>query len=350
MTHLMIGRAQAEGAPLVDGEVATFVWRGKKAPQLAGDFNDWNTAGGPRWKALVPGVWQCKLKLPRDAYIEYAYFRGEKRLLDPFNPRTTPNGMGATNNFFYMPDGAPTPLAERRPGVPRGVVTRHTVETQQLIAGARRTVYLYQPYTPEPCPLLVVYDGPDYLRRARLTRIVDNLIAQKRIQPIALAMIDNGGPARMVEYGCADMTLGFVVQCVLPLARKHLHLVNVERQPGAYGVLGASMGGLMAVYTAMRMPHVFGRVLSQSGAFRLGDYELVVADLVRDGSLKPIRIWMDVGRYEWLLPASQKMHALLRDKGYAVEYREYNGGHNYPAWRDDIWRGLEWLFGFSGFG
>jgi len=27
-----------------------------------------------------------------------------------------------------------------------------------------------------------------------------------------------------------------------------------------------------------------------------------------------------------------------------VRYREYSGGHNYPAWREDVWRGLEWLF------
>jgi enterochelin esterase family protein len=39
------------------------------------------------------------------------------------------------------------------------------------------------------------------------------------------------------------------------------------------------------------------------------------------------------------------MAKLLTRKGYEVTYREYNGGHNYPAWRDDVWRGLETLFG-----
>ena len=48
---------------------------------------------------------------------------------------------------------------------------------------------------------------------------------------------------------------------------------------------------------------------------------------------------MDVGRYEWLLESNRRLHALLVERGYDVTYREYNGGHNYPAWRDDVWRG-----------
>ena len=41
-------------------------------------------------------------------------------------------------------------------------------------------------------PLLVVYDAQDYLTRGRITQIVDNLIAQGRIEPFAIALLDNG--------------------------------------------------------------------------------------------------------------------------------------------------------------
>ncbi|MBU1752106.1 MAG: esterase family protein, partial [Chloroflexi bacterium] len=132
------------------------------------------------------------------------------------------------------------------------------------------------------------------------------------------------------------------------LAQAHLPLLDVQTHPGAYGVLGASMGGLMALYMGLRAPHVFGYVLSQSGAFTMMGRDLVVYDLVRDGPVRPIRIWMDVGRYEWLLPTNQHMHALLEAKGYDVTYREYNGGHNYSSWRDDVWRGLELLLNPEG--
>ena len=39
------------------------------------------------------------------------------------------------------------------------------------------------------------------------------------------------------------------------------------------------------------------------------------------------------------------MHELLVEKGYDVVYEEYNGGHNYPSWRDGVGEGLEALFG-----
>jgi len=58
------------------------------------------------------------------------------------------------------------------------------------------------------------------------------------------------------------------------------------------------------------------------------------------------KIWMDVGLYDMpvLLDANRRMHTLLASMQYSVTYREYNAGHNYPAWRDDLWRGLVSLF------
>jgi enterochelin esterase family protein len=38
------------------------------------------------------------------------------------------------------------------------------------------------------------------------------------------------------------------------------------------------------------------------------------------------------------------MRDLLTEAGYTLTYREYNGGHNYTAWREEVWRGLEALF------
>ncbi len=45
-----------------------------------------------------------------------------------------------------------------------------------------------------------------------------------------------------------------------------------------------------------------------------------------------------------LLEGNRRMLPVLKEAGHRVRYREYSGGHNYPAWRDDLWHGLEWLF------
>ena len=350
MTHPLLARAEAGGTPIIDGDTATFLWQGAEPPLLLSDLHGWNPTQSGEWTPCEPGLWSHTMTLAPDAYLEYAFQTGpaeNDRTTDPFNNRATPNGIGQVNHFFYMPRGAATPLAQRGRGVQTGTVTRLVVEHKMLVVGGKRPVWLYQPPTPDPVPLLVVWDGGDYYRRGRLTTIVDNLINQRRIRPVALALVENGGQARVVEYACSDASIGFVMQCVVPLAAERLRLIDAQASPGSrgtYGVLGASMGGLMALYMGLRLPQVFGHVLSQSGAFAQEPQPWVATDLVRDGAIRPLKIWMDVGRYEWLLPGNRAMHALLAARGYDVAYREFSGGHNFPAWRDDIWRGLEHLY------
>src|SRR5687767_5759015 len=132
---------------------------------------------------------------------------------------------------------------------------------------ANRVIYLYDPPVDSPVPLLVVFDGSGYLRKAKLSTIVDNLIAAGRIRPIAMALVDPGLRGRTVEYACSDTTTAFIIKCVLPLAKKYLNLIDVAALPGSYGLMGASMGGLMSLYIALRAPELFGRVLCESGAF-----------------------------------------------------------------------------------
>jgi enterochelin esterase-like enzyme len=344
--HNILLRAQTAGTPLIDGEIATFVWHGKRPPVMIGDFTNWEDGSPQTFKRLSKGLWACSLTFPADAYLEYTFLLDGERLLDPYNPRTTPNGLGKINQYFYMPAGSPTTLTQRNDSIPHGSVTRHVVLTKlmDLVVGRQRVVHLYQPPVSDPVPLVVVWDGVDYLRRIHLPVIVDNLIAQGRICPLALAMIQNAGRARIVEYACSDPTLGFLTQSILPLARSNLRLSDPRQ--GNFGMLGASMGGLMGLYAGMRLPHIFSNVLSQSGAFGSDDYEPVVYDLIRHTPVKPLKIWMDVGTYDFpeIRASNRSMAALLQKCGYTVTLRQHNAGHNFPAWRDDVWRGLEWLY------
>jgi enterochelin esterase-like enzyme len=364
VTGDLLARAHAEGTPVIDGERATFVWEGQEAPSLVGDFNLWGwapTDAGTRTAAatlarVAPGVWARTIALPLDAYIEYAYLRGatdETRVPDPLNPRAVWNGMDANNHYFGMPDYRSPPWVAARPEVPHGTVTEHVIEDEHLIVGGARPVHLYRPPVEGPVPLLVVFDGQDYLRRALFPTIVDNLLAERRIRPIALAMVEHGAPARVVEYACSEATVAFLARRVLPLARERLALVDpagARGNVGTYGVLGASMGGLIALYTALRLPHVFGRVLSQSGAFAWGAPELApfIMDYTQLRRETGLRIWMDVGRFEFLAGPNRRMHEVLRGAGYRVAYHEYPGGHNYTCWRDDVATGLQALFGEEG--
>ncbi len=341
-----IQQGKTQGTPVIEGDRAIFFWYGKRAPMLIGDFNDWDEEHPIKLKRAATQIWWTQLSFSKDAYVEYAFKIDGKQFLDPNNPRRVSSGLGHSNNYFYMPEGGPVALIQRNTDVPRGKVMRQYIETGDLAAGKYRSVYLYQPPVSDPCPLVVVWDGFDYLRRAHLDIMVDNLIAQKRIRPVALAMVNGGGQARLVEYACSEATISFLLRKVLPLAEESLNLVDIEEAPGAYGILGASMGGLMSLYTALRFPNIFGHVISQSGAFDFLGYDSVVYELVRLGPVLPLKIWMDIGNMEELLPSNRRMRDLLVSRGYNLGYVEYNGGHNYTAWQNDVWRGLEAVFGF----
>jgi enterochelin esterase family protein len=72
--------------------------------------------------------------------------------------------------------------------------------------------------------------------------------------------------------------------------------------------------------------------------------DFAAVDLIKHGHARDINIWMDAGKLEWLLKDNRRMQPILKKKGYNVIYREFSAGHNYTAWRDDVWRGLEALF------
>jgi enterochelin esterase family protein len=146
---------------------------------------------------------------------------------------------------------------------------------------------------------------------------------------------------------CNDGTLSLLVRQVVPLARQHLRLLDVAAHPGAYGILGASMGGLMALYAGLRLPDLFGHVIALSGSFTLpfGMDEPLIVDLVQHLPVGSAQVWLAVGTYEKLWRANLQMSELLRDHGYAAVYQEYHGGHNYTCWSDALWQGLVAHFG-----
>ena len=349
----LLQRARDTGNPVIQNNRATFFWEGDSAPRLISDLTQWQEHPKSFRRltstlnpASAKTIWSCSLTLPRDAYVEYSFHDPvtQDQFLDPWNRQSVSNGMGSRNNFFYMPETMPSPFSIRHADVPIGKLTRHRVDTWLMQDDGERDVYLYKPHARGPFPLLVVYDGPDYLHRGRLATMVDNLIADQRIRPIAIALLQNGRSRRNVEYFCSDATLSWLDREILPLAREHIRLVNIKEQPGAYGVLGSSAGGLMSAYTGLRMPEIFGKVLCQSGVFSLHGRDFAVVDLVRHAHAHDVRIWMDVGQMDELLEDNRRMVALLNEKKYDVSYREFSGGHNYTAWRDDLWHGLEEMF------
>lgn len=328
--------------PIIEGSKAIFHWAGINPPIVAGDFNDWKVETGLTFKSIGANLWQTELDLPINAYMEYAFFLKDKRVPDPLNSQSLNNGVGSRNHYFYMPEAAPSPFAKlhRR----KGKLTESVIVDPMGLIGGSRKVYFYQPAAEGPFPLLVVLDGVDYLQRGRIVQIIDSLIFAKKMQPIALAMIQNAGQGRFVEYACNDSFVFSMEAVLIPAACEALDIVDPRKKPGSCGILGASMGGTASIWSGLRAPHVFGKVLAQSSAFSTPFADFSLMQWIKNAQKPGFKPWMNVGTFDFLLDDNRRALLQLQRAGFDVTYSEGCGGHNFTYWRDTLPDGLRLLF------
>jgi enterochelin esterase family protein len=218
-------------------------------------------------------------------------------------------------------------------------------------------VWIYRPpgFTPNggPYPLLVVFDGKQYVDWLAAPTTLDNLIAAAAIPPAVAVFVGNA--RRSQELGGSPALVEFLTDELVPWVRARS---GATADPAQTVIAGSSLGGLAAVFAAVRRPDVFGNVLSQSGAFNWNhpgerDWEWLVHEIDRTTRL-PVRFWLDVGQFETvpkfgphpdadgptLLDANRYLRDVLRAKGNEVHYTEFVGGHDYIWWRGTLADGL----------
>ena len=255
-------------------------------------------------------------------------------------------------SMLEMPGAPAAEWSAQRPEVPAGQVETFRIRSQFL--DNERRVWVYTPpgydREHEPYDLLVVFDGFAYLRAIPTPRILDNLLAAKKVPPFIALLVDNVDRNR--ELPCHQPFADFLAHELLPWARERYQATS---DPSRTVVAGSSYGGLAAAYAGFRYPDVFGNVLSQSGAFWWRpesdtEHEWLIHQFVESACL-PLRFYLDVGTFEngfkdpSMLVANRHMRDVLRAKGYPVAYAEYVGGHDYPCWEITLPHGLLALVG-----
>jgi enterochelin esterase-like enzyme len=108
-------------------------------------------------------------------------------------------------------------------------------------------------------------------------------------------------------------------------------------------VMGASLGGLISIYTALSQPLLFSKVAGQSSALHLDEDKLTS---LLDADDLELRVYFDVGTYEpHFIPAHQRFTARLKQKHWPCLYQELPGGHNWTSWRAHLKDLLVFLWG-----
>ncbi|MDQ8046544.1 MAG: enterochelin esterase, partial [Patulibacter sp.] len=247
----------------------------------------------------------------------------------------------------------PQPWRERRADVPRGSLREVDLPAARL--GGTRRGWIYEPH-PEAVAeatgtfadpsavahdLLVLLDGEDWAHRLDLVSTLDNLLADGRIRPTVAVLVDAiDVPTRWRDLACDDTFTGFVTEELLPWARATL---PVDPSPARATLSGRSLGGLTALYVALRAPEAFGAVHAQSASLWWpADDEArgpgwLAAELAAAAVL-PAVVELEVGRQEWMLlgPHRDLAAALAPRADVATTLVEYEGGHDAYCWRGGL--------------
>ena len=330
------GRLQAaQAAPLVEGEAVTFLYRGgAKRVEVVGDFTGW----APARLAMrdVPGTNNLKfirLKFPAAARLEYKLIADGQWLLDPLNPNRSDNGIGGHNSYFTGPAYRPSPHASGSREL------RGRLERLELPGGDGRKVQVYLPpdyaRARRDYPVLYMQDGTPFIELGRAAETADRMITEGTVEPFIIVFIDPLD--RTKEYWADDAFADWMARTLVPLVDARY---RTRRARDARALSGASLGGVISVWTALRHPETFARVVGHSTAFQIDEGRLLAALARLDGETRrrhPLRFYLDAGRYEpSILDTSRRANILLRARGYTSAYREAPAGHNYTAWRDRL--------------
>src|SRR5579864_732747 len=295
--------------------------------------------------------------------------------------------LDADDNFVIGPKYVPAPERKKVDGVPEGKVEQFVIdskETKLLNPGIARkkfgkvdpknpktlivethdidykrkiTVYIPAQYQPgSEAPFMVIHDGPQGNPNLELPRILDNLIAQKRVPAMILIMIANGGGdaqghQRGKEYDTMSGVFAEYIETeVLPRVEKN-YKVKLSKDPDGRAAMGSSSGGSAALIMAWFRTDLYHRVLTTSGTFvnQQWPFDPKMPDgawgfhktLIPHSPKKPIRLFISVGDQDLLNPnvmrdgmhdwveANHRMAKVLKDKGYEYQYLFCRGaGHS----------------------
>ncbi|WAC19000.1 alpha/beta hydrolase-fold protein [Luteolibacter sp. SL250] len=298
--------------------------------------------------------------------------------------------LAEETDFTIGPDYTDAPETKVRPGVPTGEVHQFVMESkdsaiypgiakkQPGVVPYQRKVAVYVPAGHRPTkemPFIIVQDGMGY--KDLMTRVLDNMIAEKRLPAMVAVFISSGGgdskgSQRGLEYDTVSGTYTrFIEQEVLPKISKD-HKIRFTTNPEGRATMGGSSGGAAAFTMAWFHPELYRRVLTYSGTYvdqqfpenpesPNGAWEYH-EKLIPAAERKPLRVWLEVSEkdngwdkeekthHNWVL-ANQRMAAALKAKGYACRYVfAANAGHvDRKVTRQTLPAALEWLWqGYPG--
>jgi enterochelin esterase family protein len=184
-------------------------------------------------------------------------------------------------------------------------------------------------------PVLVVLDGPEYVRRAQLLPTLRRLAAARAVPPHRVALVTPDD--RLETYSAST-----------PYTRALLAALDdlLGRRPRRVG-LGASLGALALLHAHRLEPRAFAGLFLQSGSYfrrrtdaqesrfaRFSRIDRFVGSVLNaKNGARPVPTTITCGLDEENYGNNAVLAQALAAQGYGVDFHAARGGHDWPTWR-----------------
>jgi len=335
--------------------IFSLYWFGKaKQILLYGDLQ----AGWSVPDTLIPipcgesAFFHATYVVPPDARLDYQFEIDSVFMTDERNPVITPSGYGL-HSQIAMPGFKPKPVRQYRKDIPHGTIDSLMLISQDPGIRARQAkVYLPAAYNKlSQLPVLYVLDGLEAMEYMSYPSVLDNLIADGKIEPAMAVFIP---PAERDNEFMGDQHQAFMAALCdewVPIIDNTYKTANL---PGKRGVTGISSGGHLALLTVLSRPDIFLCGAGQSPTLSDEIYDALHV-LQKEVKTNPaLHIYFDIGRFdlvdgtiddETFLKANEDLHQVMEREGIPHVFHVFNDGHEWANWRERTDEILNCFFG-----
>jgi enterochelin esterase-like enzyme len=268
-------------------------------------------------------------------------------------PLTSATPLTETENLDAYP-APPEGFNVAREHIPHGEVK--VIEYDSKTLGLRRMLRVYTPpdYTPDrKYPVLYLHHGlgntsTEWTQRARAPIIIDNLLADKKIQqPFIIVFPSGNATATLADEKQGDRTQQSygtpyhddLLKEIIPFVESH-YSVYTDRDRRA--IAGMSMGSGQTLNIGLTNLDKFAWIAAVAAAPNTRP----AAELVPDpAALKQLKLlWLSVGNRDNLLRVSKGLHDYLTEKNVPHIWRVDTNGHDTGAMMSSLYHFAQKLF------
>ena len=304
------------------------------------------------------GVWTLTVGPLLPEYYGYSFVADGVPLLDPDNPLIKPNLLNP-QSMVLVPAADPEPWEAT--DVPHGVVEHRFYRS--AVVGDNRDYYVYTPpgydaRAKTRYPVLYLLhgysdDASGWTSVGRANYILDNLIAQGRVQPMVVVMTLGYGTPQMLAYGWNSWSHPELVSENLVRYRQALLTEVIPQVEAAYrvktdrddrAIAGLSMGGAESLYVGLNDLDRFSWIGSFSAGGLAKDFATQFPNLSAAANRQLHLLWIACGTSDALLAPNRAFRAWLTSLGIRHTDIETPGRHTWLVWRDNLVHFLPLLF------